>query len=139
MQDRAFDRFAQRRADAARAADRLTEAVERCSHDPDPMLRDAAIQRFEFTFEAVWKAAKAYLEHLGLTADTPRQTIRAFLSAGLAADADEIEAWFGMLDDRNLTSRTYIEPVAQRIYDRIAGEHACRLAAMARALTQVTW
>ena len=29
--------------------------------DVTPVVRDAAIQRFEYTFEAVWKAAQRYL------------------------------------------------------------------------------
>ena len=41
---------------------------------PAPILRDALIQRFEFTFEAMWKALQARARDQGLEAGSPRQS-----------------------------------------------------------------
>ncbi len=53
------DRFIERGIDARLSAARLAEAVSQAETE---IIRDATIQRFEFTFEAVWKALKLYLE-----------------------------------------------------------------------------
>ena len=39
-------------------------------------VRDAAIQRFEFTFELFWKSLKAYAEESGVEAYSPRDSVR---------------------------------------------------------------
>jgi len=42
------------------------------------IVRDASIQRFEYSFEAVWKAAKQYLKEVeGLDISSPKGVIRA--------------------------------------------------------------
>jgi hypothetical protein len=47
------------------------------------VVRDAAIQRFEYTFEATWKAAQAYLAEIeGLEALSPRAAIRGSFQVG---------------------------------------------------------
>lgn len=46
-------RFIERRADVRESAARLAGAVAQPESD---LVRDATIQRFEFTFEVVWKA-----------------------------------------------------------------------------------
>jgi hypothetical protein len=47
------------RVDFERAVARLDEAL---ALPKDPIVRDAAIQRFEISFELCWKFLKAYLE-----------------------------------------------------------------------------
>lgn len=55
-----MERLNERFAMAKRALETLQEllALER----PSRVERDAAIQRFEYTCEAVWKAAQRYLQ-----------------------------------------------------------------------------
>ena len=78
--------------------------------------RDAAIQRFEYTFEAVWKAIQHYLaEEEGLSIASPKGCIRASREVGLLNDAESVLA-LQMTDDRNLTSHTYNEGIAKKIY-----------------------
>ena len=51
--------------------------------------RDAAIGRFEYTFEAVWKAARAVLlSREGVAASSPKGVVRASHSAGFLGDTE---------------------------------------------------
>ncbi len=81
--------------------------------------RDAAIQRFEYSFEAVWKAAKAYLlEVEGIDVASPKKVMRVSGEIGLLSE-EQVSLGLQMVDDRNLTSHTYHEGLAQRIYERL--------------------
>ena len=83
------------------------------------ILRDAMIQRFEYSTEAFWKYLKSYLstEH-NLSANSPREVIRIGLEAKLYSEEISKEL-LQMLDDRNLTSHTYVEELAETIAGRI--------------------
>lgn len=81
--------------------------------------RDAAIQRFEYTFEAVWKLGKAFLREIeGLEIGSPKGVIRGSFQVGLLNEEQAALA-LAMVDDRNLTSHTYNESLAQRIFSEI--------------------
>jgi len=56
------ERFDERKAKVRANATRLAEVV---ALPESEVVRDATIQRFEFTFEVVWKALKLYLERQG--------------------------------------------------------------------------
>jgi nucleotidyltransferase substrate binding protein (TIGR01987 family) len=86
---------------------------------PTSIERDAAIQRFEFTFEAIWKAAKEVLyEHEGIDAGSPKGVIRSCREVGVLKEEQTITA-LEMVDDRNLTVHTYNEKLAIEIYSRL--------------------
>lgn len=88
---------------------------------PSLIERDAAIQRFEYTTEACWKAAQAaLLEHFGVEAASPKAVIRAAAQNGLLSEPDARSA-MGLIDDRNLTSHTYNEALAITLFSRLAG------------------
>jgi nucleotidyltransferase substrate binding protein (TIGR01987 family) len=88
--------------------------------------RDAAIQRFEYTFEATWKAAKLYLREVeGLEVGSPKRAARAGLQVGLFDEA-HVRQLLIMVDDRNLTVHTYHEQLAEEINSRLCG-HALLL------------
>ena len=103
-------------------AQRALETINRLPLEKlpsDDVIRDAAIQRFEYTFEAVWKAAQIYLrEHEGLEVGSPKGVIRACFRVGLL-DEDQTRLALEMADDRNLTVHTYNETLAQAIASRI--------------------
>jgi nucleotidyltransferase substrate binding protein (TIGR01987 family) len=83
--------------------------------------RDAAIQRFEYTFEATWKAAQLYLREVeGLEVGSPKRAVRAGLQVGLFDEAHTREL-LAMVDDRNLTVHTYNERLAEEIDSRLSG------------------
>ena len=103
-----------------RALSSLEELVSKYSENQsDVILRDALIQRFEYSTEAFWKYLKAYLltEH-NLSANSPREVIRTGLTAKLYSEEISQEL-LQMLDDRNLTSHTYVEELAESIAHRI--------------------
>ncbi|NBC33164.1 MAG: nucleotidyltransferase [Alphaproteobacteria bacterium] len=85
---------------------------------PSEIERDAAIQRFEYTFEAVWKAAQAVLAGEGLASNSPKATVRHCRSLGLLGDGEAVQA-MAALGDRNLTTRTYNRRLAAEIYGRL--------------------
>ena len=130
------DRFIERQSDARRSAARLAEAV---AEPETELVRDATIQRFEFTFEAVWKALKLYLEHQGHECGGPRPTLKKAFAEKLIATPEEADRWLAMLDDRNLTSHAYDEAVAARIYLHIVENYAGLLASMAAQIEQLEW
>ena len=88
--------------------------------------RDAALQRFEYTFEAVWKAVQLYLREIeGLDVGSPKAAARASLQSKLL-DEHETRAALTMADDRNLTVHTYNEALAEEIASRLT-KHAALL------------
>jgi nucleotidyltransferase substrate binding protein (TIGR01987 family) len=87
--------------------------------DVSNIKRDAAIQRFEYTFEAVWKMARVYLRDLeGLDVGSPKRAIRGCYQVGLLSE-DQTHLGLQMVDDRNSTSHTYHEQLAEKIYHRL--------------------
>lgn len=100
------ERFIERQADARNAAARLLEAVTQPESD---IVRDAVIQRFEFSFELIWKALKLYLERQSHECGGPRPTLKKAFAEALIRAPDETDIWLKMLEDRNLTSHAYDE------------------------------
>lgn len=92
------------------------EVIVKKPDDPDRSNIDATIQRFEFTFELFWKLLKVILEFQGTETQYPRDTLRAAYRGRLINDE---EGWLLMLKDRNLTSHTYDEAIADEIYHKI--------------------
>lgn len=130
------ERFAERQAEVRNAAARLLEAA---AQPESAILRDAVIQRFEFSFELVWKALKLYLERQGHECGGPRPTLKKAFAEGLISTADEGDVWLQMLEDRNLTSHAYDEALAIRIYQHIVKDYAPLLGAMAGKIQTLAW
>ncbi len=83
------------------------------------IVRDAAIQRFEFTLETLWKLAQRYiLIHHGIDTGSPKSVIRSCFQAGLL-DESQTETILQSIDDRNLTAHTYNEELAEKIYHNL--------------------
>lgn len=112
-----MDRIAERLAVAERALETLREID--LDGDVPRRDRDAAIIRFIYTFEAVWKAAQQVLaDREGVDARTPKSAIRAALDAGLLT-AEETEAALIAANDRNLAVHTYNEELAHALLARL--------------------
>ena len=85
-----MERLKDRLEPAKKAIDSLAEAL---AMPFSVIVRDGSIQRFEYTFEAVWKALKAYLAELeGVVCNSPKQCFREALKAGLLT-IEDTELW----------------------------------------------
>ncbi len=81
----------------------------------------AIIHAYEYTFELWWRTVQKYLEYIGSVQDYgPSATIKNAFQYGLIDDG---QTWMDMLRDRNLTSHTYKEDIANEIYTRIITKH----------------
>jgi nucleotidyltransferase substrate binding protein (TIGR01987 family) len=77
---------------------------------------DACIQRFEFTIELFWKCLKRILVSLGEDVTYPKDVLKAAYQGKLIQDE---HIWLQILKDRNQTSHTYDEELADKIYENI--------------------
>ena len=107
--------------DFEKAIKRLKDAhQETLKHKEDEyytFFRDSTIQRFEFTVEILWKTLKSFLfEYAGIECKSPKSCIRDFFSAGYLT-AEETANLLEMIDNRNMTSHTYHEEVAEKIFN----------------------
>ena len=112
-----MERLKERIALAGQALQRLHELA--LHTELTEVERDALIQRFEFSFEIVWKVAKDYLSvEEGIDAASPKKVIRSCREVGLLDEA-ETRLALVMADDRNLTAHTYDEEFAQQMVTKI--------------------
>jgi nucleotidyltransferase substrate binding protein (TIGR01987 family) len=129
------DQLKERVESARRALGTLEEAL---AMPFSLVVRDASIQRFEYTFESLWKLLKAYLKAVeGIACNSPKQCFREGLKVGLIS-VEETQIALEMTDDRNLTSHTYIEAIAVAIHSKLKAYHRvmCRLWENLRARVQ---
>jgi len=93
------------------ALQRLDEVLK---EPKNSIIRDSAIQRFEFSLDLSWKSVKAYLEDKkGIICSSPKDCFREAYRQGLVEYND---AWIKYVDMRNETAHTYKEEIADKIY-----------------------
>ena len=97
--------------------------------DPSIIEKAGVIQFFETTFELAWKLLKDYLNYLGYDTKSPRDSIKTAYSIELISNGDR---WIDALMDRNLTTHTYDEKIADEIYEKIKGNYFNLLKALCR-------
>ena len=95
------------------AIKRLDEGVKEAK---DNLGRDGVIQRFEFTFELLWKSLRLFLLDEGIITKSPKESLKEGFKFGLIKDE---EIFLDMLEDRNQTSHIYSEEVSKEIFKRI--------------------
>ena len=95
------------------ALKRLSDVLEQ---PESTITRDAAIKRFEFTFDLLWKSLQRFFRIQGITCNSPKGCLKEAFSFGLIEDNP---LWVRMIDDRNLTVHTYNEAVAIEIYQHL--------------------
>lgn len=122
-------RWQQRFQSFDRALALLREAVADGADSLNPLEKEGAIQRFEYSLELAWKTAKDYLEHGGLIISpvTPRQVMKEAFAAGLVLDG---QVWIDMLDHRNLLSHTYDLAVFERAVEALVNRYLAALEAL---------
>lgn len=77
-------------------------------------IRDATIQRFEYTFELTWKTLKRFLKQQGVLVASPKETLRAAFQEQWIQN---LENWFELLEARNETVHTYNHAKADEVYE----------------------
>jgi len=98
----------------ARAVTRLEEVLREPASD---IVKDSAIQRFEFSLDLAWKTIKSYLaEQKGVVVNSPKEAFREAYRQGLAEYEDK---WLVMVDLRNETVHTYSQKLADEIYSQL--------------------
>lgn len=97
-----------------RAVTRLEEVLSAPKTD---IVRDSAIQRFEFSVDLCWKTLKAYLEDKkGLVCSAPKECFReAYRQNIISYDED----WIKFVELRNETSHTYKEELAEKVFTEL--------------------
>lgn len=90
-----------------KAVRKLKEAI---AQPKDEFLRDSTIQRFEFCVELAWKTSKKLM---GTGTSAPKDVIREMAQNGYIKD---VEMWLRAVDMRNLSSHTYKEELAEKVY-----------------------
>jgi len=76
----------------------------------DEFIRDSVIQRFEFSVELAWKTARRLM---GTPTTAPKDIVREMAQSGYI---EAVETWLTAIDMRNLSSHTYKEDVAEKVY-----------------------
>jgi len=96
-----------------KALNRFKEALQ----EPEsPIVMDATIQRFEFSYELMWKTLKNFLEDIhGIRVVSPRQVFKEAYRLSLIEQED---LFLEMIHSRNLLSHTYNEELANDIYKK---------------------
>ena len=134
-----MEELKQRFESTQQAHSTLAESVElffdpNCNNLHD-QLRDSVIKRFEYSLDTFWKYLRVLLEEkYKIMFDgviSPRSIFRAGLNAGIIKD-EEFSVCLSMVGDRNLTSHTYNEELAESISKRIKIYHEVMCAILAR-------
>jgi nucleotidyltransferase substrate binding protein (TIGR01987 family) len=96
--------------------EKVVVSLERVLTRPaDDVVRDAAIQRFEFCIELAWKTSRKIM---GTQSTAPKQVVREMVQNGLIHD---LQTWFEALEKSNQTSHTYNEDLANEVFCFIQG------------------
>ena len=84
--------------------------------------KEGTVQRFEYSLELAWKAAKDYLEAKGsiIVPLTPRQVVKDAVDAKVLPDG---QVWIDMLNHRNLLSHTYDCAMFEQAVEAIAARY----------------
>lgn len=101
-------------------ANSALESLESILTEPYSIIvRDATIQRFEYSSEAVWKAVRDWLKiHEAIEENHPRGCFRALFRIGRIEENLAMRL-MQVTEDRNRTSHAYIEALAQSVFERI--------------------
>lgn len=83
----------------------------------DDIVRDSAIQRFEYTFELSWKMLKLFLKEAFDNKDIEQDTfIEIIKKAAKHGLINNQEIWLEFRETRNYTSHAYSENNAKEAY-----------------------
>lgn len=95
--------------------------------------KDGVIQRFEFTFEVMWKCLKLFLEYQGIVVKSPRESLRESFRTEII---DSEEVFLDMLEDRNKSSHIYERETAEKIFERITEKYVTHIERVLKKLKE---
>ncbi|HEV7671372.1 MAG TPA: nucleotidyltransferase substrate binding protein [Thermoanaerobaculia bacterium] len=93
----------------------LDKALEQVKNE---FVRDATIQRFEYTYELARKMIERHFLWVGASEVRSLARRELFREAARVGLIDEPETWFDYNEARNKTSHTYNEAAAEEIYEK---------------------
>ncbi|MBT3881345.1 MAG: DUF86 domain-containing protein [Candidatus Scalindua sp.] len=115
-----MERLKLRYSDTIRAMETLKEIVDESF---SVIVRDATIQRFEYTFEALWKFLKEYLkEREGVICNSPKSCFRELFLLEMITEEETVK-FLEITDDRNMTFHTYKEEVSKILYEKMSNHY----------------
>ena len=88
----------------------ITQLEKALNQPKDEFIRDSVIQRFEFSVELAWKTSKKVM---GTSTSAPKDIIREMAQSAYITD---VEIWLEAVNMRNLSSHTYKEDLAEKVY-----------------------
>lgn len=88
----------------------------------NPRDKAGIIQAFEFTFEQSWKSIQKIAFTEGVTLASPKNAFIFAMQNHWIATKDE-PLWLQLLQDRNLTTHTYEEALANAVLERIQKQY----------------
>ncbi|MCX6131321.1 MAG: HI0074 family nucleotidyltransferase substrate-binding subunit [Proteobacteria bacterium] len=94
------------------------------------------IQAFEFSFETFWNFFQKLAAYNGLSAPMPRLAIGAAFQLGIIQNE---ELWINLMKDRNRTSHSYNENIANAIHDAIVGHYEPEMTRTLQAIHLLKW
>ncbi len=88
----------------------------------DDLDKAGLIQGFEFTFEQCWKSIQKAAGSEGVRVASPKNAFSWAIEKGWISSQNET-TWLAMLGDRNLTTHTYREEVANSVVANIKNNY----------------
>ncbi|HPM02767.1 MAG TPA: nucleotidyltransferase substrate binding protein [Candidatus Cloacimonadota bacterium] len=115
-------RWIQRLSNYEKAFNNLSKAVELATErDLSDLEKQGLIQSFEFTFELAWNVIKDFFENQGETSIYgSKDAFRMAFRRGLITKGDYL---MESIKSRQLTSHTYHEETANKIYHNIIDKY----------------
>ncbi|MBA5249101.1 MAG: DUF86 domain-containing protein [Gammaproteobacteria bacterium] len=97
----------------------ITRLQEVLLENKTDIVRDSAIKRYEICYELSWKSIQEQLKNEGLeVCNSPKSCFKQAFKLGLIENE---EKFADMVQSRNLTTHTYNEDLANKIYTQLEG------------------
>ena len=113
-------RWVQRYQNFSKACKLLSEIDAYKAEETPAIIKEGFIHRFEIVFDLLWKTARDYLEHEGISVQpTPRAVIKEAFAAGIISNG---QVCIEMLEARNLMAHKYDEETFGTVFLRIQGQ-----------------
>ena len=97
--------------------------------------KQGMIQGFEFTFELAWNVMKDYLEEQGINGIIgSKDTVRHAFKNDLIEDG---QIWMDMIESRNMSSHSYDEEIAEKLFKKIMDVFFMHLIAFSKKMDAI--